>query len=138
MKIAGNLLVATVLAAGANAVFAQEAWDYRTHRLELRNATTDLYVVTVSVSGGLETGGRSIENEAMDGNWLHEDLSPGQRRSFDVRCLRDVLSALEHEEYISWNVHWRDAEGKPVFSSTSYEDPCFSYGTVELTADDGF
>jgi len=142
VKFATGLLIAIFLAIGPSGTRAQEVFHTYTHTVELQNARTNLDIVAIriSVSGPVATGGRNTTNMAADGNWLHSKLSPGESRSFDVKCLAGIESALEVVEFISWDIQWRDADGQPYYGSFfNYEDPCAS-STIDLIAeyDDNF
>lgn|GEM_PF-3725831 len=142
MRLATSLLIAIFLVIGPSGARAQEVFDTYTHTVELRNATTNLDIVsiTIAVSGPVATPNRNTTNMAAGGNWLHSKLSPGERRSFDVKCLSDIVSALEAMEIISWNIQWRDADGLPFYGEVFIDDDPCATSTIDLTAqyDDNF
>ncbi|MBT7612214.1 MAG: hypothetical protein HN577_03255 [Rhodospirillaceae bacterium] len=136
VKFVTGLLIATFLVIGSSETRAQEVFDTYTHTVELRNATTNLDIVAIriSVSGPVAIPGRDTTNMAAGGNWLHSKLSPGERRSFDVKCWSDTVSALEVEELISWNIQWRDADGLPFYGDAHIDDDPCATSTIDLIA----
>lgn len=120
MRFVTSLLIAIFLVIGPSGARAQEVFDTYTHTVELRNATTNLDIVSIriTVSGPVATPNRNTTNMAAGGNWLHSNLSPGERRSFDVKCLSDIVSALEAVELISWHGSVRANRLEPAKSGS--------------------